>query len=294
MSIVLVYHPEERANAQGVADALSEKGLDVAMAPLGLQVGSPEWIKQARRDIEAAAVCIVLISEKSVRDTWVGTRLEWALARKIPLIPLQIGWGLNDWSVSPRELKIPPQIQEYQMMVVLDEGIAKDVANRLYRDIHGYLPVQCFLSYSRQDQQFADRLQQALQDRRVLVWRDTSNIPGGADWDEEIENAMRKSNCILVVASKAAFASPNVADEISFARNSKKRIIPVLIEEVQLPFRIHRAQAIDFRRGFEDSLQKLLVAIRGETVDEAEISRPAPARQGSPGLWSWLKKYRFR
>jgi TIR domain-containing protein len=264
MSIVLVYHPEERASAQELADALGDKEVDVVMAPLGLQVGSPEWIKQARSDIDAAAVCIFLVSEKSVRDSWVGTRLEWVLARKIPLVPVSLvrpySIPLNEWTI--------PKDPAHRQMITFEEATQEGL---LYRLIHRFLPLQCFLSYSRRDHQFADRLQQALQDEGILVWRDASSIPGGADWDAEIEKAIRKSSCILIVASKAAFASPNVADEISFARNSKKRIIPILIEEVELPFRIHRAQAINFRGGFEDSLRKLLVSIRG---------RDSPRRYG--------------
>jgi hypothetical protein len=262
IDIVLVYHHDERAKAQEFADALSDKGLDVAMAPLGLEVGSPEWIKQARRDIDAAGGCILLISEKSLRDAWVGTRVEWVRARNIPLLPLDTREESQFKLPRPRDMKIPA-LYTYQWIQINHKGTAKDVINRLYPFILRWTPVKCFLSYSRQDQQFADRLQQALQKHQILVWRDTSNIPGGADWDEEIEKAMRKSICVLVVASKAAVASPNVADEISFARNSNKRIIPILIEEVELPIRIHRAQAIDFRQGFEDSLKKLVYAIRG-------------------------------
>jgi hypothetical protein len=49
-----------------------------------------------------------------------------------------------------------------------------------------------------------------------------------------------------------------VADEVSFARERKKAIIPLLLDDAPLPLRVHRAQAIDFRSDYAQAFQKLV------------------------------------
>ena len=67
MSVVAIYHHAERDRMQALAAALTVKGCDVVMAPLGFRVGSPEWIEQARTDIESAVACILMLSSQGLR-----------------------------------------------------------------------------------------------------------------------------------------------------------------------------------------------------------------------------------
>jgi hypothetical protein len=289
MSVVAIYHPRERDRMQPLADALSVKGCDIVMAPLGFQVGSPEWIKQARTDIESAVACILLLSKESMFDPWVEARLSWALERKIRIVPFAYSeFSFFDFEYDRRYDRSNPNPAEEQGLawwvaamqwLQIDESeplkpglrrgwSVEEVAEAIFSVLRPLLPVTCFLSYSRKDQEFADRLQAALRQNGIECWRDTSSISGGAVWDTEIEKAIKKCSCVLLLASRSAFASENVSDEISYARNNKKLIVPILIEQVDLPFRIHRAQAIDFQDDFDGSVQKLLSAIRPDRSSE--------------------------
>ena len=49
-----------------------------------------------------------------------------------------------------------------------------------------------FISYSREDVAFMEKLKNQLEDKNIKVWID-QNIPGGTDWDSAIEKALESS-----------------------------------------------------------------------------------------------------
>jgi TPR repeat protein len=115
-----------------------------------------------------------------------------------------------------------------------------------------------FVSYSREDSEFAARLVKDLTAAGVAVWLDQVNITGGERWDRAIEVALAGCGRILVILSPAAVGSENVMDEISFAIEERKEIVPVLYQECAVPFRLRRFHHIDFRSDYQSGLQKLL------------------------------------
>lgn len=116
----------------------------------------------------------------------------------------------------------------------------------------------CFVSYSRRDEEFVIKFTQRLHAEGVNVWRDREDIPAGASWDDEIDKALQRCTHVLFVASTSSVKSDNVGDELSAALNYQKRIVPILLEDCQLPFRIRRNQWVDFRGDFETAVAKLL------------------------------------
>jgi len=59
-----------------------------------------------------------------------------------------------------------------------------------------------FISYSRQDHTFVDKLVADLQQAGIRVWRDTEQIQAGAQWQREIEDALENAVALLYVSSK--------------------------------------------------------------------------------------------
>jgi hypothetical protein len=104
-----------------------------------------------------------------------------------------------------------------------------------------------FVSYSRKDSEFALRLVRDLTASGVRVWLDQANIGAGQRWDRTIEVALTGCDRVLVILSSAAVESESVMDEISFAIEKRKEIIPVLYQDCAVPFRLRRFQNIDFR-----------------------------------------------
>ena len=58
---------------------------------------------------------------------------------------------------------------------------------------------------------------------------------------------------MLVILSPVSVVSDNVRDEVSFALNRQKRVIPVLYRDCDVPFRLARLQHNDFRTNYARS-----------------------------------------
>lgn len=105
-----------------------------------------------------------------------------------------------------------------------------------------------FVSYSSKDRQFALKFVNELQDLGINVWMDQLGIKLGENWDNAIEEALENSNTFLLFISPTAVESQNVQDEVHFAIKEKKRLIPILIKECDLPMRWQRMQYADFTK----------------------------------------------
>lgn len=115
-----------------------------------------------------------------------------------------------------------------------------------------------FVSYNRKESEFALKLSRDLIERGLNIWIDQTSILPGKRWDMEIENAMISASSVLVILSKTSASSENVLDEISYAFQHNKSIIPVLTETCNIPIRLTRLQHIDFRKDYPTAFNKLM------------------------------------
>ena len=105
-----------------------------------------------------------------------------------------------------------------------------------------------FISYSRINKEFALKLARELKAAGFPIWLDQLDIPTGTRWDDEIEKALRECRIFMVILTPASIASDNAKDEIGYAIDHGKRILPVLLEECEIPLRLRRFQYVDFTR----------------------------------------------
>jgi uncharacterized protein YjbI with pentapeptide repeats len=77
----------------------------------------------------------------------------------------------------------------------------------------------CFISYSTKDQEFADRLYADLQNRGVRCWFAPHDIQGGKKIHEQIDEAIRLHERLLLILSPNSMNSKWVETEIRNARN---------------------------------------------------------------------------
>ncbi len=118
-----------------------------------------------------------------------------------------------------------------------------------------------FLSYSRSDIKFAKKLVLDLRNSGSDVWID-EDLSHGASWNKEIEKVLNACNCLLVILSPTSTSSYNVNNEILFALQKKKRIIPLRISECDIPIDIISLHYIDFISDYNVGLSFLLKALR--------------------------------
>jgi uncharacterized protein YjbI with pentapeptide repeats len=99
----------------------------------------------------------------------------------------------------------------------------------------------CFISYSTKDQAFADRLYADLQAKGVRCWFAPHDIMGGRKIHEQIDEAIRVHDKLLLILSESSMASDWVGTEIANAREreareKKQMLFPITIapfEEVK-------------------------------------------------------------
>ena len=88
-----------------------------------------------------------------------------------------------------------------------------------------------FISYSRTetDTKFVDQLEAELSKSNFDTWVDRLRLQGGDSWEAEIEKQIAQRDIFIVVLSPDSVAPDSwVRNEILFAVNKKKTIIPIL------------------------------------------------------------------
>lgn len=136
--------------------------------------------------------------------------------------------------------------------------------------------LRTFISYSRVNKQFAIRLASELKAGGFSIWLDQFDIPTGKRWDDEIEKALRECEIFLIIMTPASTASENAKDEIGYAIDHGKRIMPVLLEDCEIPLRLRRLQYVDFtRKNFDDGISSAKELLSRLVNEE---STPTPTR----------------
>ena len=158
-----------------------------------------------------------------------------------------------------------------------------------------------FLSYSRADEAFALRFAKDLRERGVAMWVDQLDIRPSEHWDRAIERAVANCQGLVVILSPKSVASDNVADEISFAIDNGKSVLPVMIERCPLPLRLTRMQLVNAVDDYERALEKCVGELRAgdrpsepsPTVEPMRVEPQAAALppEGLDALARHLTKY---
>ena len=81
----------------------------------------------------------------------------------------------------------------------------------------------CFISYSTEDQGFADRLYADLQNKGVRCWFAPHDVQGGRKLHEQIDEAIRLHDKLLLILSPHSMESEWVKTEIAKARKREVR-----------------------------------------------------------------------
>lgn len=146
---------------------------------------------------------------------------------------------------------------------------------------------QIFISYSRRDKDFVDRLARDIEAVEFDVWTDRADITGGEDWYRAISRAIRKCSSFLLVLSPNSSGSEKVAQELSLADKYGRHIVPLMCEscevseDLELP--LARRQTIDFTGDYDEALRRLLASLAGRSQQEQQQpKRPAPEEGRRP------------
>jgi len=126
---------------------------------------------------------------------------------------------------------------------------------------------QLFISYSRNDTEFTRGFTDRFTVEGLDAWVDWQDIPPSVDWMKEIQKGIEDADVFLFLVSPDSISSPICADEVGHAVANGKRIIPVIVREIDVklaPPTITHLNWIFFSRpqdDFEQSFAHVLQAI---------------------------------
>lgn len=126
--------------------------------------------------------------------------------------------------------------------------------------------MKVFISYSHRDKKFVNLLTNRLREHNIDVWLDSKEISIGSNIAERIKNGISNVDFFILILSKNSADSKWVNYELSATilneiSRQETIILPVLIEDCQIPFSLQDRLYADFRFSFDKGFNSLLNAI---------------------------------
>src|SRR5436305_4143467 len=127
-----------------------------------------------------------------------------------------------------------------------------------------------FISYSRKDMAFADRLEAALKARGFEPLIDRTDIYAFEDWWKRIEDLIVHADTVVFVLSPDSVGSEVARKEVAFAASLNKRLAPIVFRPVEdkfVPDALAKLNFISFdaTAHFERSADWLAEALKTDT-----------------------------
>ncbi len=86
-----------------------------------------------------------------------------------------------------------------------------------------------FISYSHKDKEYALKLVEDMRRQGIESWID-NRIEFGDEWPRAIQENLERSKAMVIIMSSSSFSSKWVHNELIFAENRGKIILPLLLE----------------------------------------------------------------
>lgn len=133
-----------------------------------------------------------------------------------------------------------------------------------------------FISYSHRDKEFVDKLALILIDKRIRVFVDRWEMKLGDSITNKVQDAISDASFLMIILSKNSVESDWCKREITSAlmlELERKRIVllPILIEECEIPLFLRDKYYADFRTSFDDGLKTVLESLA--TMNNVDAGR---------------------
>lgn len=126
----------------------------------------------------------------------------------------------------------------------------------------------------------AVRLRDDLQAMGFSVWLDLEEIPGGASWSQNIENAIEHSHLMLALMSPASYDSQWCRAEQLRAVRKGVRIIPIMvIKGSEIPLHLEHMNYLDFSNTsqYDELFRDLISDVTANSAFRKMANRELPA-----------------
>jgi hypothetical protein len=156
-----------------------------------------------------------------------------------------------------------------------------------------------FLSYSSKDKLIADAICSRLENQNIRCWIAPRDVNPGADYSNQIADALERSTLMVMVFSSGSNSSRHVKSEIDRAFSLGKVIIPFRVENVEidkgLAYYLAKTHWLDaVTRPLDQHIDRLAGTIRQVAgVEPVSVSQmfpapPPPAPSGGLTKTPWM------
>lgn len=133
-----------------------------------------------------------------------------------------------------------------------------------------------FLSHNSKDKQFVLKLAKSLKDEGLTPWYDEWELKVGDSLHSKISEGISESGWLAVILSKNSVKSDWVTHELNAAlaielKAKEVFVLPILIEDCELPIFLADKVFADFRTNFEKGMRDLLKTINPQTLIQERI-----------------------
>jgi len=130
-----------------------------------------------------------------------------------------------------------------------------------------------FLSHSSKDKDFVRRLTNDLQSKDIPVWFDEWELNVGDSLNKKISDGIKESGWLAVILSNHSIQSQWVEKELNAALTEELEkqqvfVLPILIEDCEMPLFLKDKMFADFRSNYENGLTALLKRLIPERPTE--------------------------
>ncbi len=138
---------------------------------------------------------------------------------------------------------------------------SKELANNHLTDV--------FFSYHKEDDEQAVRFHHSLTMSGITTWTKETDIRAGSKYMEEAQKGIRKNSNFLFFISEHSIQSDEQQEELSYALELNKRIVPLQLDKVDekdIPESIRNFYRIDFTEkydeNYDEAIHKLLSVVK--------------------------------
>ncbi len=136
--------------------------------------------------------------------------------------------------------------------------------------------MQIFLSYAREDEEFATRLANDLKTRGAKIWFDMIDGQLGNEdaWANSVNEALETSNVLLVVLSPTAIEQDYVEADWQYYLDKRRTVIAVVSQRCTLPETLMYRPVVNFAKlGYDNGLHRLQLLLIEESTRRVSSSK---------------------
>ena len=140
-----------------------------------------------------------------------------------------------------------------------------------------------FLSYSHKNKDKAEEIIRRLNEEGYRIWYDEGLTPG-KEWNANIADKIDQCGYLFALITKHYSDSQPCRNELVYAMDKKKRVIPVYLEDIELPgslaLPLVTIRAV-YRSNFKDTESFFQNIFEAEGLDEFKGEKPGVTLSGS-------------